>query len=97
MQFWTRRRDPALGHAPYVNLVEKSEESTEPPHHDKKNNEDDAEEEEEEDEDSDEETAAISVKIHWRAAIPDVFVALNHTLDEFQRMIHDVDQDGVHS
>ncbi|KAJ4374681.1 hypothetical protein N0V86_007554 [Didymella sp. IMI 355093] len=98
-RFWIRRRDPALGHAPYVNLVEKCEEYTKPLRHDKKDKEDDdeGEEEEDEDEDSDEEIAAISVKVHWRAVIPDVFVALNHSLDEFQRMIYDVDQDGVHS
>jgi len=93
LQFWSRRRDPALGHAPYITLIEKIDDTIAPPQHDDK----DMKEEEEEEEDSDEEAVAISVKVHWRAALPDVFVALNQSPDEFQRMAFEVDQDRVHS
>ena len=102
LQFWSHRRDPALGHAPYFNLVERIGETVEPPQHNKKDKDDDddddeEEEEEEEEEDSNEEAAAISVKVHWRVAISDALVMLNQTSDTFQPMVHDVDQDRVHS
>ncbi|KAJ4382676.1 hypothetical protein N0V86_001898 [Didymella sp. IMI 355093] len=88
LKFWNETRDPALGHAPYVNIVEKYMEILGAPQYD--------EEEEEEEDDDDEGGEVISVKVHWQSAIPDVYFALNQTLNAFQAIARDVDRDGVH-
>lgn len=93
LKFWNQPRDPALGHAPYVNIVEKAMETVGTPQYD--------EEEEEEDDDDDdngddEGGEVISVKVHWQSAIPDVYFALNQAPGAFQAIARDVDRDGVH-
>lgn len=93
LKFWNEPRDPALGHAPYVNIVEKAMETVGTPQYDE-------EEEEEEDDDDDngddEGGEVISVKVHWQSAIPDVYFALNQAPGAFQAIARDVDRDGVH-
>lgn len=89
LAFWHNIRDPALGHAPYVNIVEKAMEPF-------GTSQCDEEEEEEEEEGDDEGGEVISVKVHWRSAVPDIYFALNHAPNSFQALARDVDQDGVH-
>lgn len=89
LKFWSHKRNPALGHAPYVTIIEKEYEVSENSYNP---------EEEEEDDDSDEEVEAISIKIHWQCVVPDIYSSLNQTSDSsrtFQSMAWDVDQDGV--
>ena len=93
LKFWNEPRDPALGHALYVNIVEKAIETVGTPQYD--------EEEEEEEDDNDDNNnneggEVISVKVHWQSAIPDVYFALNQAPGAFQAIAGDVDQDGVH-
>ncbi|KAF2993873.1 hypothetical protein E8E13_001568 [Curvularia kusanoi] len=89
--FWIEKRDPALGRTPYVNIVRKDLELEMPPRYPE---DDDGEEAGEDDEGELDEV--ISVKVHWEAAVPDVYVNLNQSLDGFEAIARDVDQDGVH-
>lgn len=92
LKFWNKSRDPALGHAPYVSIVEKAMETVETPQYDEE------EEDEEDDVDNDDNKGGevISVKVHWQSAIPDVYFALNQAPGAFQAIARDVDQDGIH-
>lgn len=73
-KFWHTPRDLGLGVAPYVNIVEKVVETVGTPQYDK---------EEEEEDDDDEGGEAISFKVDWQSAIPDVYVALNQAPGAF--------------
>ena len=83
LKFWYTSRDPALGHAPYVNIVEKAMETVGTPQYD-----------EEEEEEDDEGGEVISVKVHWQSAIPDVYFGLNQAAYAFQTISRNVGQDG---
>lgn len=76
-------RDPGLGHAPYVKLVEKAREIVGTQRFDRG--------EEEEDDDADDRGEAILVKVHWQSAIPDVYFALNSAPGTFQAIACNVD------
>lgn len=89
-QFWHGKRDPALGHGPYVTIVQKDLE-LEIRRYPEDGDGEEAGEDDEEDLDE-----VTSVKVHWESAVPHFYFSLNQAIHQFPAIPRYVDQDGVH-